>query len=119
MHRDHHEAEPGGHSGPAANIPGISQRAIDAFCNALEFSVYDRWPTDSESVQLKFALLQLTREAHGVGMLPERVLLGLKGVWVAVCGHRVTPDTFDPAWHFVVRMALDAYESTRPSKGRE
>ena len=116
--RDGHESRQGQRAASTGRIQfeGVSQKTVHDFCDAIEFAVHSQQPTEAETATLKRVLAQMSREAHASGITAERMLIGLKKAWTTVCMREPSPDVFDPLWDAIVRMSLDAYEATRPSR---
>ena len=116
MNHDHLEnALPHPNRGRSLRLASsVSAQSIAEFCASLEFAVHNQAITEGERRSLRKALSQIAREAHAAHMLPEHLLIGLREVWSAVCGHTPGPDMYDAAWHLVVDECLKAYEAARP-----
>jgi hypothetical protein len=109
-----HWHDPSSPSAGRIRLEGVSAKTVHAFCDAIEFAAYGDQPTAAETEALRRVLIEMSREAHANGVTPERMLVGLKKIWTVVCMREPAPDVFDPLWDAVVRIALDAYETTRP-----
>jgi hypothetical protein len=94
---------------------GISMATIDDFCAAIELVSQEDAPRRAANDRLASALRQLCSEAHAAGLTAERLLIGLKEVWIVACRRATMPDIFDPLWRRVVRTTLDSFEATRPA----
>ena len=99
-------------------ISGVSSSALGAFCDSLEFIVYDQPATSEEMAALDRALRRVSEEALAAGVTPERMLIGLKKAWTTMCNRASAADMFDPLWQKVVDVALTAYEALRAQQSR-
>ena len=91
------------------SVEGISTGAIAAFCDAIEFGVHEELPSESEVMALRAALRRVVMEAQAAGLTPERMLIGLKNVWIRVCQRHPAPDMHDPTWQVVTQESLDVW----------
>jgi hypothetical protein len=90
-------------------MEGVSAGAVAAFCDAIEFGIHEELPTAGEIQALRMALRRIVMESQASGLTPERMLIGLKTVWIKVCHRHPAPDMHDATWHIVLRESLDAW----------